>query len=92
MPNSQHWSEYSDPRDYTYTFSKSDPDVEEKWNKRFKRSRIAYAVEELFWIVVIIVLSIILGSILTSGVVLLYALAFTIPFVYSFGKAMRWIK
>lgn len=88
----KHWSEESDPRDYTYTFSKSDPDIEEKWNKRFARSRIVYAVEEIFWIVVIVVLSIILGSILTNGLVLVYALAFTLPFCYQFGKAMRWIK
>jgi len=92
MPINKHWTQESDPRDYTYTFAKSDPDVEEKWNKRFKRSRIAYAVEELFWIVVIIVLSIILGSILTSGVVLVYIVAFSLPFVYSFGNAMRWFK
>ena len=84
MPTSEHWSEESDVRDFTFTCTKG-------WKEEVK-TKVAYAVEEIFWIVVIIILSIILGSILTSGLVLVYALAFVLPFCYSFGKAMRWIK
>jgi hypothetical protein len=87
-----HWSEESDPRDYIYTFSKSDPDTDEKWERRRERSRLAYAIEETFWLITVIILSIILGSILTSGVVLVYIVAFSLPFVYSFGNARRWFK